>query len=89
MALSAGSDTRKRPGVGFAPPLAARGQGRRLAMLPLAGGRGAAPCDSPYPSPPGAPETVYLLVGLGSFTGLYNAGGTPGSNARDQQGENR
>ena len=30
---------------------------------------------------PAAPKTVYLQVGVGSFTGHYNAGGTPGNNA--------
>jgi hypothetical protein len=30
---------------------------------------------------PGAPKTVYLQVGVGGFTGNYNAGGTPGNNA--------
>ena len=28
-----------------------------------------------------APKTVYLQVGVGGFTGNYNAGGTPGNNA--------
>src|SRR5205807_994062 len=28
-----------------------------------------------------APKTVYLQVGVGGFTGYYNAGGTPGNNA--------
>lgn len=28
-----------------------------------------------------APKTVYLQVGLGSFTGLYSTGGTPANNA--------
>jgi len=27
------------------------------------------------------PRTLYLQVGVGSFTGIYNSGGTPGSNA--------
>src|SRR5205807_8675855 len=30
---------------------------------------------------PAAPKTVYLQVGVGGFTGNYNAGGTPGNNA--------
>ena len=30
---------------------------------------------------PVAPKTVYLQVGVGGFTGHYNAGGTPGNNA--------
>jgi len=30
---------------------------------------------------PAAPKTVYLQVGVGGFTGHYNAGGTPGNNA--------
>jgi hypothetical protein len=29
---------------------------------------------------PGAPKTVYLQVGVGTFTGMYDAGGTPGNN---------
>jgi hypothetical protein len=28
----------------------------------------------------GSPKTVYLQVGVGTFTGLYNSGGTPGNN---------
>ncbi|HEY2807546.1 MAG TPA: hypothetical protein VGI91_02015 [Steroidobacteraceae bacterium] len=28
----------------------------------------------------GAPKTVYLQIGVGSFTGLYNNGGTPANN---------
>ncbi|TLZ52542.1 MAG: hypothetical protein E6K22_09305 [Gammaproteobacteria bacterium] len=28
-----------------------------------------------------SPKTVYLQVGVGGFTGHYNAGGTPGNNA--------
>src|SRR5438874_10581714 len=28
-----------------------------------------------------APKTVYLQVGVGGFTGNYNAGGTPANNA--------
>ena len=27
-----------------------------------------------------APKTVYLQIGVGSFTGLYNNGGTPQNN---------
>jgi hypothetical protein len=51
-----------------------------LGVLLLAGGCGAAPAFTVSISA-GAPKTVYLQVGLGSFTGLYNAGGTPGNNA--------
>lgn len=29
----------------------------------------------------GAPKTVYLQVGVGTFTSTYNVGGTPGNNA--------
>lgn len=29
---------------------------------------------------PGSPKTVYLQVGVGTFTGFYDAGGTPGNN---------
>ena len=28
----------------------------------------------------GSPRAIYLQVGVGSFTGLYNSGGTPGAN---------
>jgi hypothetical protein len=30
---------------------------------------------------PAAPKTIFLQIGLGSFTGLYNSGGTPQNNA--------
>jgi hypothetical protein len=29
---------------------------------------------------PAAPKTIYLQIGVGSFTGNYNAGGQPGNN---------
>jgi hypothetical protein len=30
---------------------------------------------------PAAPKTIFLQIGLGSFTGFYNSGGTPQNNA--------
>jgi len=30
---------------------------------------------------PAAPKTIFLQIGVGSFTGFYNAGGTPQNNA--------
>src|SRR5262249_43069671 len=30
---------------------------------------------------PAAPKTIFLQIGLGSFTGLYSTGGTPQNNA--------
>src|SRR2546429_731907 len=33
----------------------------------------------------GPPKTVYLQVGVGGFTGQYNAGGTPANNATVNQ----
>jgi hypothetical protein len=43
---------------------------------------GAAPtvCAFTVSIAPAAPKTVYLQVGVGGFTGNYDAGGTPGNN---------
>src|SRR5258708_15823201 len=52
----------------------------------LAGALGVAATSGPAPAytltlAPASPKTIYLQVGVGSFTANYNAGGQPGNNA--------
>ena len=77
---SRGRDTRKRPGGPDFFRLSPRRTGPALAVMLLAGSCDPAAAFTVSISA-GNPKTVYLQVGLGSFTGLYNAGGTPGNNA--------
>jgi hypothetical protein len=57
--------------TGFAAPTAC------LALLTFAGGAQA----FTVAISPAAPKTIFLQIGLGSFTGFYNSGGTPQNNA--------
>jgi len=59
----------------FATWFAARAAG--LALLTFAGDAQA----FTVAISPAAPKTIFLQIGLGSFTGFYNSGGTPQNNA--------
>lgn len=59
----------------FVTPFAARAAW--LALLACVGGAQA----FTVAISPAAPKTIFLQIGLGSFTGFYNSGGTPQNNA--------
>ncbi len=53
---------------------------RFIVCTTLIGGATPTVCAFTVSIAPAAPKSVYLQVGVGGFTGNYDAGGTPGNN---------
>ena len=74
-----GRDTLKRSRGADATSLTGR-HSRRTLWLALLAGAGGPVHAFTVAIAPAAPKTVFLQVGVGSFTGLYDSGGTPQNN---------
>lgn len=75
-----GRDLRERPGGSDIFQLPGRSARLVLSVILVAGASSQAPAFT-VSIAAAAPKTIFLQVGVGSFTGFYNSGGTPANNA--------